>query len=145
MKPGGSPGLIPLLYAQEFAAHGAIRSLGKPEKAERKTQMQNMHPNVRARRPTMSEHEAGAFWQERVGLAIYMRKSGMAERRFCHAFYFYKGGNRVEQVAKESLTEQELQLIRLIRELGYGELNITVKAGKPVHVNEIRRSIQLNG
>lgn len=51
----------------------------------------------------------------------------------------------MEQVAKESLTEQELQLIRLIRELGYGELNITVKAGKPVHVNEIRRSIQLNG
>lgn len=50
----------------------------------------------------------------------------------------------MDQVEKESLTEQELQLIRIIREMGYGELNITVKAGKPVHVNEIRRSIQLN-
>lgn len=51
----------------------------------------------------------------------------------------------MKEIKVEPLTEQEQKLIRIIRELGYGELNITVKAGKPILVNEIRRSIQLNG
>ena len=52
--------------------------------------------------------------------------------------------NKVNEMKIESLTEQEQKLIQIIRELGYGELNITVKAGKPILVNEIRKSIQLN-
>ena len=50
----------------------------------------------------------------------------------------------MSEIRIESLTEQEKKLIQIIRELGYGELNITVKAGKPILVNEIRKSIQLN-
>jgi len=37
---------------------------------------------------------------------------------------------RVNDIKIETLTEQERKLIQIIRELGYGELNITVKAGK---------------
>lgn len=42
-----------------------------------------------------------------------------------------------------SITEQEHQVIKLIRELGYGELSILVKDGKPYRVEEIRKSIQI--
>ena len=41
------------------------------------------------------------------------------------------------------LAEQEKKLIEILRGLDYGELHITVKAGKPVHVEEIRKSIKL--
>ena len=41
------------------------------------------------------------------------------------------------------ITEQEHQGIKLIRELGYGELSILVKDGKPYRVEEIRKSIQI--
>ena len=50
--------------------------------------------------------------------------------------------------AKESdvnvqLNSQERQLVQMIRELNYGQLTITVKAGKPIHVEEVRKSIPL--
>ena len=38
---------------------------------------------------------------------------------------------------------QELQVLQLIRPLGYGQLVITVRDGRPCHVEEIRRSIQI--
>ena len=41
------------------------------------------------------------------------------------------------------LNSQEWQLIRMIRTLDYGQLTITVKAGKPIHVEEVRKSIPL--
>ena len=41
------------------------------------------------------------------------------------------------------LTKAELQLIQLVRSLDYGELRIMVKDAKPIRVEEIRRSIQL--
>ena len=41
------------------------------------------------------------------------------------------------------LTKAERQLIELIRSLDYGELRIMVKDEKPIRVEEIRRSIQL--
>lgn len=63
--------------------------------------------------------------------------------RFCH-IRLGKAVTKVSEIKVESLTEQEKKLIQIIRELGYGELNITVKAGKPILVNEIRKSIQLN-
>ena len=41
------------------------------------------------------------------------------------------------------LTKAERQLIELIRSIEYGELRIMVKDEKPIRVEEIRRSIQL--
>ena len=50
--------------------------------------------------------------------------------------------------AKESdvnvqLNSQEWQLVQMIRKLDYGQLTITVKAAKPIHVEEVRKSIPL--
>jgi len=44
---------------------------------------------------------------------------------------------------KENVSAQELQIIKLMRELDYGQLVVSVKNGKPVHV-ETRKSITLN-
>ena len=41
------------------------------------------------------------------------------------------------------LTEREKKLIRLIRELGFGELSIFVADGQPVRAEEIKKSIKL--
>ena len=43
----------------------------------------------------------------------------------------------------EELKAQEWQVIKLMRELDYGQIVISVKNGKPVHV-ETRKSITLN-
>lgn len=45
--------------------------------------------------------------------------------------------------SKFILTKGELQLIQLIRSLDYGEVRVLIKDRKPVRVEEIRRSIQL--
>jgi len=44
---------------------------------------------------------------------------------------------------KEELNSQEWQLIQMIRDMEYGQLTITVKASKPIHVDEIKKSIPL--
>ena len=41
------------------------------------------------------------------------------------------------------LTNAEKQLLELIRAMNYGEIRIMVKDSKPIRVEEIRRSIQL--
>ena len=41
------------------------------------------------------------------------------------------------------ITKAEKQLIELIRSLEYGEVRILIKDAKPIRVEEIRRSIQL--
>lgn len=41
------------------------------------------------------------------------------------------------------LNEQELRLIQLIRELGYGQIVLSVRGGVPTHVEEIRKSVPL--
>jgi hypothetical protein len=41
------------------------------------------------------------------------------------------------------LNEQEKHLLQMIRELKYGELHIFVSEGKPVRVEEIKKSIKL--
>lgn len=46
--------------------------------------------------------------------------------------------------SKLILTKAELQLIRLIRTLDYGEVRVMIKDGKPVRAEEVRRSIQLD-
>lgn len=48
-----------------------------------------------------------------------------------------------EPVTRIELNSQERQLIQMIRDLDYGQLTITVKASKPIHVEEVRKSIPL--
>ena len=47
------------------------------------------------------------------------------------------------QINTAQISSQELQLIEMLRKLDYGQLTVTVKAGKPIHVEEIRKSIPL--
>jgi hypothetical protein len=46
-------------------------------------------------------------------------------------------------VSNTNLSPQEQKLIEMVRTLEYGQLTITVKAGLPIHVEEIRKSIPL--
>ena len=48
-----------------------------------------------------------------------------------------------ETVVKAELNSQEWQLIEMIRNLEYGQLTITVRSSKPIHVEEVRKSIPL--
>jgi len=48
-----------------------------------------------------------------------------------------------ENNVSPELNSQEKQLIQMIRNLDYGQLTITVKASKPIHVEEVRKSIPL--
>jgi len=41
------------------------------------------------------------------------------------------------------MSEQELQVLQILREIEYGELMVSVKAGKPIRVEEVRKSIQI--
>ncbi len=41
------------------------------------------------------------------------------------------------------LSEQEARLIKMIRDIKFGELHIFVSEGKPVRVEEIKKSIKL--
>lgn len=60
------------------------------------------------------------------------------------AFSFENGGDPMVAESKLILTKAELQLIRLIRTLDYGEVRVMIKDGKPVRAEEVRRSIQLD-
>ncbi len=48
----------------------------------------------------------------------------------------------VKETGPTELTEQDLGFLRLIRELDYGKLVITVKNGQPVHA-ELQKSVLL--
>ena len=44
---------------------------------------------------------------------------------------------------KMQLSEKEEKLIRLIREMGFGELRLFVADSQPVRLEEVRKSIKL--
>ena len=44
--------------------------------------------------------------------------------------------------AKTELTESEREILRMVRELDYGKLVVTIKNGKPVHA-EMQKSVPL--
>ena len=44
---------------------------------------------------------------------------------------------------KITLNEQEKRLIQIIRDTNYGELRIFISEGKPVRVEEVKKSIKL--
>lgn len=48
----------------------------------------------------------------------------------------------MEKEKEPTLSEKEKQLIRMIRELGYGEIRIFVAEGQPVRAEEIRKSVK---
>ncbi|MBE6897920.1 MAG: DUF2292 domain-containing protein [Ruminococcaceae bacterium] len=46
---------------------------------------------------------------------------------------------------KSSLTKSEIELIKVIRSLDFGEIRIIIKDRRPIRIEEIRKSIQLSG
>lgn len=44
---------------------------------------------------------------------------------------------------REFLTKEEQNLFEYIRKVNYGELRIIIMEGKPIRIEEIKRSIQL--
>ena len=48
-----------------------------------------------------------------------------------------------ERAITAQISEQEWQIIQLMREIEYGELLISMKGGKPVRAEEVRKSIQI--
>jgi len=41
------------------------------------------------------------------------------------------------------LTEQEIKVIEIMREIKYGELRVVINNEKPIRVEEIKKSVQL--
>ena len=60
--------------------------------------------------------------------------------RFC----FRKGGGMTEE-KKDSLvlTKQETELIRILRGIEFGEARIVITDGRPIRIEEIKKSIKL--
>ena len=52
------------------------------------------------------------------------------------------GGACLERQENPKPTEKEEQLLKLIRELGFGEVHIYVANGQPVRAEEIKKSIK---
>ncbi len=48
-----------------------------------------------------------------------------------------------ETKEKVQLSEKEEKLIRLIREMGFGELRLFIADSQPVRLEEVRKSIKL--
>ena len=53
------------------------------------------------------------------------------------------GGGKLEDRKEMELNEKEQKLIKLIREIEFGELKIVVQNSIPIRVEEIKRSIKL--
>lgn|GEM_PF-760452 len=54
-----------------------------------------------------------------------------------------KGSLMSEIKTKIEVSEKEEKLLRLIRELKFGELQVFIADGQPVRVEEVRKSIKL--
>lgn len=48
----------------------------------------------------------------------------------------------MDKTALPGLTEKELGLINMVRDLGFGEILIHVADGQPVRAEEIRKSVK---
>lgn len=51
--------------------------------------------------------------------------------------------NNKGKCVEEKLTEQEIQVIKIMRDIDYGELMVSIQGGKPVRVEEVRKSIKI--
>ena len=54
-----------------------------------------------------------------------------------------KAGTAIHNGINEIITEKEQKLIKILRNVEYGEVVIVVKGGTPVHIEEIKKSIKL--
>jgi hypothetical protein len=109
--------------------------------------------------PSCKDKSDTLYCLERLpSLGVY--RSFMVPARLCGHFYYppkYQkkanwpnsipctGGESMDKlpVSSTNLSPQEQKLIEMVRTLEYGQLTITVKAGLPIHVEEIRKSIPL--
>ncbi|MHC1746848.1 MAG: DUF2292 domain-containing protein [Cellulosilyticaceae bacterium] len=51
--------------------------------------------------------------------------------------------NGTKPICKESLTERELKLLSLIKDIGFGEIKVIINEGMPIRIEEIKKSIKL--
>ena len=51
--------------------------------------------------------------------------------------------NSSPEAVSALITEKEQKLLTILRNVDYGEVVIIVKAGTPVHIEEIKKSIKL--
>ena len=43
----------------------------------------------------------------------------------------------------ENLDEKEKKLIKIIREIGFGEIKVIINEGKPIRIEELKKSVKL--
>jgi hypothetical protein len=58
-------------------------------------------------------------------------------------YYLLDHGKERANFADEVLTEKEKNLIRILREINYGEVVILVQERQPVRIEEVKKSIKL--
>lgn len=63
-----------------------------------------------------------------------------APRILCNSFWEHF--NKGTQNEAKAITAQDYQVLRLMREMDYGHIVITVKGGQPVHA-EVQKSVQI--
>lgn len=44
---------------------------------------------------------------------------------------------------EENLDEKEKKLLKIIREIGFGEIKVIINEGKPIRIEELKKSIKL--
>ncbi len=59
------------------------------------------------------------------------------------SFIYFKVGIMDRLIKEENITEQEKKLIKLIREIGFGEIKVIINDGKPIRIEELIKSIKL--
>ena len=44
---------------------------------------------------------------------------------------------------EENLDEKEKKLLKIIKEIGFGEIKVIINEGKPIRIEELKKSIKL--
>jgi len=65
------------------------------------------------------------------------------KKEWCGIEEVKRQGKVLGDGSNKPFTEQERKLVEILRQLDYGEVRIIVKAGVPVHIEEIKKSIKL--
>ena len=46
-------------------------------------------------------------------------------------------------IREENITEKEKKLLKIIKEIGFGEIKVIINDGKPIRIEELIKSIKL--
>lgn len=46
-------------------------------------------------------------------------------------------------IREENITDKEKKLLKVIREIGFGEIKVIINDGKPIRIEELIKSIKL--